>query len=282
MMTKTYVITGATSGIGKALLLKLATDNIVFAAFRNYDYLQELEKLSSNIFPFYLDYENENSIKEASDYILSKCSKIDTLINIAGAVIAGPIEKIQFSELKRQFNINTFGHLEFSRNLLDILDGGKIINISSMASYGVFPFIAPYCASKRCLDMLFNSLLLETKKNIKIISIKPGVISTPLWEKAINENSKYFEVCKGFEKEIQFLIDNAKKNSKEGLSVQKVVDKIIKIDALKNPKLSYNIGFDAICVSLLSKLPQKYVNYGIKFLMKYRLNNRIKKRPCIK
>ena len=271
MKTKTYVITGATSGIGKALIEKLSDNNIVFAGYRKKNSEDELHKISSNIYPFYIDYAKPETIKLASDYILSKCTKIDTLVNIAGAVVAGPIERIEISELKKQFDVNTFGHLEFSRNLLDVLNGGKIINISSMASYGVFPFIAPYCASKKCLDMLFNSLLLETKKNIKIISVKPGVISTPLWEKSIQENSKHFNISQGYEKEMQFLIANAKKNSTKGLNVEKVVNKIIQIDNTKNPKLSYNIGFDAICVSILSKLPQKYVNYGIKYLMKYRI-----------
>ena len=271
MMTKTYIITGATSGIGKALLKKLANDNIIFASYRNDKYLEELKEISPNIYPFYLDYDKEESIKSAAEYISSKCTKIDTIINVAGGVVAGPIEKIDLKDIKHQFNINTFGHIEFSRSLLNLLENGKIINISSMASYGVFPFIAPYCASKKCLDMLFNSLLLETKKNIKIISVKPGVISTPLWEKSIQENSKHFNISQGYEKEMQFLIANAKKNSTKGLNVEKVVNKIIQIDNTKNPKLSYNIGFDAICVSILSKLPQKYVNYGIKYLMKYRI-----------
>lgn len=271
MKTKTYVITGSTSGIGKALIEKLSDNNIVFAGYRKKNSEDELHKISSNIYPFYIDYAKPETIKLASDYILSKCTKIDTLVNIAGAVVAGPIERIEISELKKQFDVNTFGHLEFSRNLLDVLNGGKIINISSMASYGVFPFIAPYCASKKCLDMLFNSLLLETKKNIKIISVKPGVISTPLWEKSIQENSKHFNISQEYEKEMQFLIANAKKNSTKGLNVEKVVNKIIQIDNTKKPKLSYNIGFDAICVSILSKLPQKYVNFGIKYLMKYRI-----------
>ena len=85
-------------------------------------------------------------------------------------------------------------------------ENGKIINISSMASFGIFPFISPYCASKRCLDMFFNSLLIENKKNIKVVSIKPGVISTPLWGKSVSENSKYFDNCKGYEKEMRFMI----------------------------------------------------------------------------
>ena len=213
MKNKTYVITGATSGIGRELLNVLASDNVVFAGYRNPAFEEELNSISSNVYPFYIDYLYPESIKPAADYILSKCSKIDTLINIAGCVVAGPIEKISIDEVKRQFDVNVFGHLEFSQSLLPNLTNGKIINVSSMASYGIFPFISPYCASKKCLDMLFTSLLIENKKNIKVVSIKPGVISTPLWNKSIEENSKYFDKYGDYSKEMKYLISNAEKNS---------------------------------------------------------------------
>lgn len=264
MKTKTYVITGATSGIGKALLEKLAADNVVFAGYRNSGYEKTLKEISSNIYPFYIDYTKPETIKFAADYLLSKCTRIDTLINIAGCVVAGPVEKIEMSEIRRQFDVNVFGHLEFTKSLFELLDDSRIINISSMASFGIFPFISPYCASKRCLDMFFNSLLIENKKNIKVISIKPGVIATPLWGKSIDENSKYFDNCKGYEKEMRFLISNARKNEKKGLPADKVVDIILKADRAKNPKLSYTVGFDAYMAELVSKLPQNIINFLVK------------------
>lgn len=97
-----------------------------------------MQALSPNIYPFYVDYAKPESIKYAAEYLLSKCTKIDTLVNIAGCVVAGPVEKIDISEIRRQFDVNVFGHLELTKDLIDLLDGGKIINVSSMASYGVF------------------------------------------------------------------------------------------------------------------------------------------------
>lgn len=271
MKTKTYVITGSTSGIGKALLKRLCEDNVVFAGYRNKEHEAVLRAMSSNIYPFYIDYAKPESIKFAADYLISKCTKVDTLINIAGCVVAGPVERIEMDELRRQFDVNVFGHLELTKRLMEILNDGKIINISSMASFGIFPFISPYCASKRCLDMFFNSLLIENKRNIKVVSIKPGVIATPLWGKSVDENSKYFEYFNGYENEMRFLISNAKKNAREGLPVEKVVDVILKADRSKNPKLSYTVGFDAYMASLASKLPQGLVNSLIKFGLKQRI-----------
>ena len=272
MKTKTYLVTGATSGIGKALVEKLAEDNVIFAGYRSEDKGKELGEISPNIYPFYVDYAKPETVAEAANYILSKCSKIDTMVNIAGCVVAGPVEKISISEIRRQFDVNVFGHLEMAQRLIELLEDGKIINVSSMASFGVFPFISPYCASKRCLDMFFNSLLVENKRNIKVVSIKPGVIATPLWGKSVKENSKYLDNCAGYEKEMDFVINNARKNEEKGLDAARVVDVILKADRAKNPKLSYTVGKDAFSASLLAKLPQILVNNLIRLGLKVRMS----------
>lgn len=273
MKTKTYVVTGAASGIGKALVTELAKNNIVFAGYRNPIHETDLRLISPNIYPFFVDYSEPETIKKASEYIVSKCTKVDTLINIAGCVVAGPVEDLNIDEVRRQFNVNVFGHLELTQGILPILEEGKIINVSSMASFGIFPFISPYCASKRCLDMFFNSLLIENKKNIKVVSVKPGVIATPLWGKSIDENSKYFDNYGDYSEEMKYVIANAQKNEKTGLSSQKVVDVILKADRAENPKLSYTVGKDAFMASLVSKLPQKWINMIVKFGIKIKIKN---------
>ena len=207
----------------------------------------------------------------ATEFIKTKCRKIDTLINIAGCVVAGPVERLDMNEVRRQFDVNVFGHIEIAQLLADKMDNGKIINVSSMASFGIFPFISPYCASKRALDMFFNSFLIENKRNIKVISVKPGVISTPLWGKSIKENSRYMENCNGYEKEMEFIANNAKKNETKGVSTASVVKLILRIDRLKNPKLSYTVGKDAFIASLFSKLPQRIVNSFVKLGLKMRM-----------
>lgn len=271
MKTKTYVVTGATSGIGKALVEILSKDSVVFAGYRSEAKGAELGNLSENIYPFYVDYAKPETISGAVDYIKSKTDKIDTLINIAGCVVAGPVERLLMDEVRRQFNVNVFGHIEIAQGLADKLENGKIINISSMASFGIFPFISPYCASKRCLDMFFNSFLIENKHNIKVISIKPGVIVTPLWEKSIKENTDAMNFCVGYEKEMEFIANNARKNEEKGLAVEEVVKVILKADKAKNPRLSYTVGKDAFCASLVSKLPQKIVNKLVKFGLTIRM-----------
>lgn len=267
---KTYVITGATSGIGKALTEYFAKydNNIVYAGYRNKTKKPSLEQYP-NVIPFYIDYNKPETIDSAVEFIKSKTNKIDTLLNVAGGVVAGAIEELDIKELRRQFDINVFGAVQFSQGLVDILDGGKIINISSMSSYGIYPFIAPYCASKRALDILFNCMSLETKRDIKVVSVKPGVIATPLWTKSLEENKTTIEKCAdGFKNEINYMAKNAKKNQEKGLPTDVVVKKIAKIDAMITPKPSYCIGVDAVATSVIAKLPQCLLNKIIKLKLK--------------
>lgn len=266
-MNKTYVITGSTSGIGKALIEALSKNNKIFAGYRNDKFVDKLKSLG--VIPFFIDLENKKSIADAANYIKSQTDKIDTIINVAGCVIAGVMENLPVENVKKQFEVNTFSHLDFTQKLIPILKNGKIINISSMASFGIFPFVAPYCASKRALDILFNAMSLES--DIKVVSVKPGVIATPLWEKSITLNRDAIETSKNYEKEMKYMVANAQNNGQNGLSVDKVVDKIIKIDKMTNPKPSYTVGFDAKFAEIVSKLPFSIQNKLIKLGIRLRI-----------
>ena len=271
---KTYVITGSTSGIGKSLTEEFSKDknNIIFAGYRNEKKIPQ--NYPENIIYFYMDMADKESITKATEFIKAKTTHIDTLINVAGIVIAGPMEYTPVQRLIQQFDINTFSHLEFSQKLVDIMENSKIINISSVASFGHFPFIAPYCASKRALDILFNAFAIENHKKIKVISVKPGVIATPLWDKSVELNIDYLDKCKDYKQELEFIKYNALKNATSGLKVEKVTELIKKIDSTPKPKCSYTIGWDAKAGALLSYLPQDAVNAMVKFALKYRIKHK--------
>lgn len=268
-MKKIYVITGSTSGIGKALLETLCKGNTVFAGYRNEKYVENLEK--SGAIPFYIDMERKEAIAQACAFIKSKTDKIDTLINVVGCVVAGVMEQISVDNIRKQFEVNTFSHLDFTQKLLPLLNDGKVINISSMSSFGIFPFVAPYCASKRALDILFNAMSVES--GLKVVSIKPGVIATPLWDKSVELNKDAINNCTGYDKEMKYMVANAHKNGKEGLSVDKVVSLILKVDKMDNPKPSYAVGFDAKVAEIVSKLPQGIINKLIKQGIKAKISS---------
>ena len=264
---KVYVITGATSGIGKALLEEFSKDSIVFAGYRNARYEAELSKMP-DVIPFFIDMEKPYTISGAAEFIKHKTDRVDVLINAAGCVVAGAVEHIATSRIRKQFEVNTFSHLEFTQKLLPLLNEGRVINISSMASFGIFPFVAPYCASKRALDILFNSMSLEMHDGPEIISVKPGVIATPLWKKSVELNKSALENDEEYSKEMRYMEANALKNGQKGLPVERVVKLIKKVSITKNPKPSYTVGVDAFFAELISKLPQNLINFLIKTGMK--------------
>lgn len=274
-MTKTIVITGATSGIGHLLVKDFAKQGcLVFAGYRNTAFKKDLQEIGENVIPFRIDLSKKWTVTDAVKFINEKTDKIDTLINAAGYVVAGAMECLPVDKIREQFEVNTFAQLQLAQGLFEKLEageGGKIINISSEASFGVFPFVAPYCASKRALDILFNSMQVECGENIKVISIKPGVVKTPLWEKSIEGNSDALGGHEKYQKESEMLKRNAQLNAHRGLDAQEVVDLIVEVEKLKNPKPSYTIGADAKGAEILSHLPQGWINWIIKESIKQRV-----------
>lgn len=260
--TKTYVITGATSGIGYKAVKEFSKNNLVFAGYRNPDLLERINYLGENVVPFYIDMTDDASIIKAGEFISNKTNHVDTMFNIAGCVVAGAMENLDVNKLRKQFDVNTFSHILFTQQLLkaNILENSRIINISSMASFAVFPYVAPYCASKRALDILFNLMQAEYGNKIKVISIKPGVIATPLWDKSVEGNKDTLLNDTKYEKAYDYLKNNAHSNGQNGLNVKEVIKVLKKADSAKFPKTSYLVGKDAVVASIFSRLPQSLIN----------------------
>ncbi len=272
---QTIFITGASSGIGKEIAKTLAEKgHKVFAGVRRKVDKTELEALNKNIIAVYIDVVNSSSIDKAFWYVLKNTDKIDVLINNAGIATAGPFEAIEVSKIKEQFDVNTFAPISVVQKFLPLLHGGKIINMSSMAASGIFPYISPYCASKRALDIMFNCFALENKDSVKVISVKPAVIKTPIWNKSVKKAREMFEkqnevIREKYLKDLLILEKNALENNKTGIDVKKVAEVIVKIVNASNPKPSYCIGFKSNLACFIGALPVSIVNFIIKMKLKH-------------
>ncbi len=273
-MEKYVLITGSSSGLGKATAQKLAREGFkVFAGVRKQQDKETLEQLHENIIPVFIDVTNDESVNCAFEKIKETTPELFAIVNNAGVALAGPVEYIPAEILKKQFDINVFGAIRTAQKALPMMSKSKdcrIVNISSMSSYGIFPFLSPYCVSKRALDMFFNSLILECKMpNLKVISIKPGVVSTPIWNKSVDESMRNLELLceegkQKYAKEFDFLLKNAAKNTDKGLKPEDIAGLVYKVLTLKNPKLSYNIGMDSFFARFMSYLPQGMCNFIVK------------------
>ena len=273
------MITGASSGIGKTTAIKLAQNGFrVFAGVRKEEDKIAVENENPNITGVFIDVTNQESIRNAFDEVKKVTDNLYALINNAGIAYAGAVECIPLESIQKQFDINVFGAIRVAQQFMPMLCSAKIVNISSMASFGLFPFISPYCASKRALDIFFNALMLECKNpELKFVSIKPGVIKTKIWEKSIDVNKRVMEglpekSVEKYRREFEYLVKNAEKNKDKGLEPEKVADLILKVLCLRNPKPSYTVGRDARAAEIFSKLPLCVTNFFTKYILKKRMD----------
>ncbi len=240
------LIIAATSDMARDLIRKLSNDEVnIYATYRN-----KLDVEMPYLNKFYLDVSNKNEI----DGFLASLSDIqfDAVVCFQGVAIVSPVEYLSDDELLRQFKISVFSLLDILKGLKNkIKKDGVVINLSSMSSFGIYPFLAPYSMAKACCDILLNCYEIET--GIKTVSVKPGVVSTKFWKYCVNENKANFSAFKDDYKQIgEFLKNNALKNSSKGISAEKVSNLIYKILYSKNPKSSYTIGQDSKFANIAS------------------------------
>ena len=182
---KVIWITGASSGIGKALSIKFAQEGwIVAASARREGLLQELNKINKNIHSFPLDVTNPEQCKKVFENIIKKFSDIE--ISIFGTGIHDPNSEKKFNleKIREIMEVNYFGTLNSINSVYDYYNdkkSGQISVISSVAGYRGLPAAGAYCASKSALTSFTESLRFEmTRKNVRVSLVSPGFIKTPM------------------------------------------------------------------------------------------------------
>lgn len=176
-MNKTVLITGASSGIGKATAIHLAQNGYnVYGAARRAEKLQELKKVG--IKPITLDITNDQSIVRCVNHILEESGRIDILVNSAGLGSYGALEDVSMEEARNQMEINLFGATRLIQLVLPDMrknQYGKIVNISSIGGKVGLPMGSWYHASKFAIEGLSDCLRNEVRQfGIDVIVIEPG------------------------------------------------------------------------------------------------------------
>jgi len=271
LFMKNVLITAAASDIAKSLMPLLLPFCNIWATYRkNMPACTSFEAFGGGSYtPLYLDICDDNSFEKLKEDLNG--IKFDAIVNFAGIAITSPVVKLKTEDLKRQLNVSVTGLLRLLKFIYPYLDkNSRVINVSSMASYGLFPFISPYCLSKAAADILLNAFELET--GIRGISIKPGVVGTKFWQYCIDLNKDNFENFSGEYKETgELLLENAKKNAKRGISPDYAAKVIKKAICDKRPKHSYLIGWDAYFAAFASLLPRAFLNNIIRKTLDFRV-----------
>jgi short-subunit dehydrogenase len=250
-MTKVILITGASSGLGKATASFLLAKNYrVLGTSRNpdkYDIESGLELLS-------FDLNRPETAQELVHQVMEKTGRIDVLINNAGAGITGPIEEVEVSAMHSHFNTNLFGPLALTQKVLPVMreqKSGLIINVTSIGGYMGLPYRGLYSASKGALSVASEALRMEVKRfGIDVVTLAPGDFATDIASRRIysplKKNSPYHDLYKYSLDTINDHVDDGK----DPLDFARMAYKIIE---LHKRKVHYKSGSFLQKISLLLK-----------------------------
>ena len=185
-MSKTLVITGASKGIGRAVV-QLASDkgHTVYALSRNISKI----KNTSQVHPVAIDITDKNELSVFGDQLQQKQINIDALINNAGALINKPFGETTAKDFETIYQVNVFGLANLTRMVLPFINSnGHVLNISSMGGVdgtSKFPGLAAYSSSKGAVNILTELLAEEYKDSGPAFNaLALGAVQTEMLEQA--------------------------------------------------------------------------------------------------
>jgi NAD(P)-dependent dehydrogenase (short-subunit alcohol dehydrogenase family) len=183
--TGTVVITGASTGIGRATALRLARGGFdVLAGVRREADGAALRGEDGRIEPVLVDVTDAGQVAGLAERVAG--APLAGLVNNAGIAVAGPLEGIPLDEVRRQYEVNVFGLLAVTQALLEPIRAGhgRIVNIGSIGGRVNTPFVGPYSSSKAAVRSLSAALRRELRPwGIRVALVEPGALDTPIWRK---------------------------------------------------------------------------------------------------
>lgn len=251
---KTFVITGAGSGMGRALTLQLLRKGAYVAGVDLHaDALSETQKLAEvneNQFKsIILDITDKEKVSSLPAQVNEHFGQVDGLINNAGIIQPfKPVNELTENEIQRVFDINFFGTLHLTRAFLPLLlqrQEAHIVNISSMGGFLPVPGQTIYGASKAAVKLFTEGLYAELlNTQVKVTVIFPGAIQTN-----ITENSGLGKPTSTGDSKLK------------PLSAEKAAEQII--SAMEKNKFRATVGKDARFLDLLYRFRPKYAAHFI-------------------
>jgi NAD(P)-dependent dehydrogenase (short-subunit alcohol dehydrogenase family) len=180
-MTDPVLITGCSTGIGRATALRLAKrGHAVYATARKLDAIADLEGAGCKLLA--LDVMDEASMQAAVDTVVEREGGIGSLVNNAGYSQSGAIETVDLDAVRKQFETNVFGLIRMSQLVLPSMrerGSGRIVNMSSMGAELVFPGGGIYHATKFAVEAISDAMRWEVKGfGVQVVTIQPGLIKT--------------------------------------------------------------------------------------------------------
>jgi short-subunit dehydrogenase len=253
---KVAIITGSSSGVGHATALLLARNRFhTYATMRNIKKSVDIMEIANRerlpLQVIQLDVNDNTSIRNSIEKVISEKQRIDLLVNNAGYGLVGAFEDLSVEEIKSQFETNFFGVIRLTQQVLPIMrkqKSGTIVNVSSGAGLIGFPGMSAYVSSKFALEGLSESMSYELEPfGIKIVIIEPGVIRTNFKKNAVMSKkslddsfiSPYSSIIQKMDASITSIIEHA-------TPPEEVAKAILHVVTSNNPELRFPIGNDII------------------------------------
>lgn len=198
-MTRVAIVTGASSGIGRATCLKLASDGMaVLAVARDLDALQgvcaEVRAVGGDAEPLSADVTAEDAPARIVEAAVAKWGGVDALVNAAGIIASGGVAETTDEGFDRMMDVNVRASFRLIRAAADALGErkGAVVNLSSVAGTRAFPGLLAYCVSKAAVDQLTRCAALDlAPRQVRVNAVNPGVVITNLHKRGGMDEAKY-------------------------------------------------------------------------------------------
>jgi NAD(P)-dependent dehydrogenase (short-subunit alcohol dehydrogenase family) len=255
------LVTGASRGIGKAIVARLASDGWdVYAGVRT-DADAAAVSAIPRVHGILLDITSAEHVAALVD---SLPKRLDALVNNAGIVVGGPLETLSVNDLRRQLEVNVVGQLAVTQAVLPRLrdSRGRIVFISSVNGKIASPIIGAYCASKFALEASADALRMELRPwRIQVSVVEPAQTATDMWDTAEDTADEleaamtpgqrvlYAKHVAGFRKMIPV-------SRKMAVPTEKVADVVHDALTARRPRARYAVGLGpALQIALMRNLP---------------------------
>ena len=273
---RSIVVTGASSGIGRATALRLARSGWrVFAAVRKQADADSLvAEAAGGLETVMLDLEDQTSIAAAAQDVTVRLSGrgLDALFNNAGTGMTAPVEYLAPVELRRAFEINVFGQIAMTQAFLPLIRKakGRIVNTGSVGDHLTPPFASGISAPKAALASLTMGLRLELRsQGIRVILVEPGSVNTPAVEKTLGEVETTIAALPEegrtlYAGPLRKLAATFTAHETSGSSPDVVAEVVERALNARDPKVRYPAGKNALKLTLLARfLPEKLLDRAV-------------------
>jgi NAD(P)-dependent dehydrogenase (short-subunit alcohol dehydrogenase family) len=235
------LITGASSGIGKACAVRLAAEgDRVYGTSRD----PSEETGVPNMQMLAMDVNSDESVAAAIDQVVQAEGTIDVVVNNAGFGIAGAVEDTSIEEAKALFETNFFGMLRVCRAVLPVMrkaHRGTIINTSSLGGRIGLPYQGLYSATKFAVEGMSEALRMEVHQfGIRVIMIEPGDFRT-----GFTKNRRYVAAAQQdsiYRESFESTIEVAENDEQSGSSPEQIARLLVRILRSRSPKVRYSVG----------------------------------------